>query len=90
MIESSSFRTPVVNIGVRQSGRQRGDNVLDTDNNRNRIAEAIDKSLNNKKYLAKLTKIKNPWGDGKTGPRVAKILENTIINVRLFKKQVTY
>lgn len=90
MIESSSFRTPAVNIGTRQSGRQRGDNVIDVGYDTVAIATAIEKSLNDKKYLAKLAKIKNPWGDGKTGPRVAKILENINIDARLLTKQIAY
>lgn len=90
MIESSSFKTPAVNIGTRQSGRQRGDNVIDVGYNRNEIKKAIKKSLYDKKYLAKLAKTTNPWGDGKTGPRVAKILEKVEINSRLLTKQITY
>lgn len=90
MIESSSFKTPVVNIGTRQLGRQRGENVIDVDYDRNEIAKAIHTSLNDKGYLAGLAKIKNPWGDGKTGPRIAKILENINIEARLLTKQITY
>ncbi len=90
MIESSSFRTPVVNIGTRQSGRQRGNNVIDVDYDREQIETAIEKSLNDKKYLNSLAKIKNPWGDGKTTSRVAKILENIKIDSRLLTKQITY
>lgn len=90
MIESSSFHTPVVNIGTRQDGRQRGNNVMNAGYDRQEIASAIKKSLNSKGYLVKLAKIKNPWGDGKTGPRVAKILENINIDDRLLKKQITY
>ncbi|MDP3954703.1 MAG: UDP-N-acetylglucosamine 2-epimerase [bacterium] len=90
MIESSSFKTPVVNIGTRQTGRQRGDNVIDVSYNSGEIAVAIDRAINDKEYLASLAKIKNPWGDGKTGPRVAKILENVKLNARLFTKQIVY
>lgn len=90
MIESSSFGTPVVNVGTRQLGRQRGDNVIDVDYSRKEIWVATEKSLNDKKYLAKLKKIKSPWGDGKTGPRVAKILENLKIDSKLLNKQITY
>src|SRR3989339_1273792 len=61
LIESSSFKTPVVNVGNRQIGRERGHNVLDADYDRNKIYKAIHKSLNDKKYLNKLKKIKNPW-----------------------------
>ncbi|OGM98919.1 MAG: UDP-N-acetyl-D-glucosamine 2-epimerase, UDP-hydrolysing [Candidatus Yanofskybacteria bacterium RIFCSPLOWO2_01_FULL_41_34] len=90
MIESPSFKTPVVNIGTRQAGRQCGENVINVGHDKNEIFRAINKSLNDKKYLAKLAKIKNPWGDGKTGPRVAKILENINIDDRLLTKKITY
>ena len=90
MIESSSFQTPIVNIGTRQLGRQRGNNVINVGYNVEKIASAVDKSLNDKKYLTRLAKIANPWGDGKTGPRVAKILENIKIDARLLTKQITY
>lgn len=90
MIESSSFKTPVVNIGTRQLGRQRGDNVIDVGYNKKEIVFAIKKSLTDKVYLAKLQTIKNPWGDGKTGPKVAKILEEIEIDSKLLTKQITY
>lgn len=90
IIESSSFKTPVVNIGTRQIGRQRGENVIDVNYDRRKIAASIKKSLTDKSYLAKLQTIKNPWGDGKTGPRVAKILEEIEINPKLLTKQITY
>lgn len=90
MIESSSFKTPVVNIGTRQIGRQRGDNVIDVGYNKKEIIDAIKKSLTDKRYLAKLQTIKNPWGDGKTGSRVASILEEVNIDSRLLIKQITY
>ena len=90
MIESSSFKTPVVNIGARQRGRQRGGNVIDVGYSRAEIKKAIAKSLYDKKYLAGFKKIKNPWGDGKTGQRVAKILEDLEINQKLLTKQIAY
>lgn len=90
LIESSSFKIPVVNIGTRQKGRQRGDNVIDVNYNIEEIRKGIEESLHNKDYLAKLSKIKNPWGDGKTGERVRKILEEMELGKNLLKKQITY
>lgn len=90
VIESASFKTPVVMVGNRQDGRLRGKNVINTGYNRKEISKAIHKSLYDKKYLAGLKNITNPWGDGKTGPRVAKILENINIDDRLLTKQITY
>ncbi len=90
MIESSSFRTPVVNIGPRQQGRQHGDNLIDVGYDREEIRKAIEKSLNDPVYKDHLSKIQNPWGDGKTGPRVAKLLEDLVIDKNLMMKQITY
>lgn len=90
LIESASFKTPVVNVGTRQSGRQRGSNVLDTGYNVEEIVAAIEKSLYDKEYKAMLQKVQSPWGDGKTGPRVARILEELVIDSRLLAKQISY
>lgn len=90
LIESSSFKIPVVNIGNRQMGRQRGNNVLDVDYDSEKIYKAIDKSLNDKKYLSKLKKIKNPWGDGRASSRIIKILEKLEITPKLLNKQINY
>lgn len=90
MIESTSFKTPVVNIGIRQLGRQHGNNVINVSYNRKAIIAAIKKSLCDKVYLNKLLKIKNFWGDGKTGQRIVKILENLKLNKKILIKQITY
>lgn len=90
MIESSSFKIPVVNVGERQKGRARGKNVINVGYNREEIIAAINRSLFDTKYLRQLKKIKNPYGDGKTGPRVAKILENLKLGSKLLNKQITY
>lgn len=89
MVESSSFGTPVVNIGTRQSNRQRAGNVIDARYDTKDIVSAITRSLD-PKYRIRLKKIKNPWGDGQTGKRVVKILENLDINQELLAKQITY
>lgn len=90
MIESSSFKTPAVNIGTRQAGRQRGDNVIDVGYDRNQIFKAIKRSLEDKDYHQHLAKITNPWGDGNTGSRVRKILEDLEFDSKLLVKRITY
>lgn len=90
MIESSSFKIPVVNIGNRQKGREHGENVINVGYNGEEINAAIRKSLYDKEYLKRLKKVNNPWGDGKTGPKVAKILESIEIDSKLLAKQMTY
>ncbi len=91
MIESSSFCVPVINIGQRQDGREHGDNVTNVDHSREAIQKAIDRALHDEVYRAKLKSVTNPWGDGKTGPRVAKILEDlNLADPKLLLKQITY
>lgn len=90
MIESSSFKIPVVNIGERQAGRLHGHNVINAPYNHRKIYSAIRKSLFDNNYRKKLSHIKNPWGDGQTGKRIVRILENLVINQKLLNKRLTY
>lgn len=90
LIESASFKTPVVTIGGRQRGRLCGGNVLFVSGKKDDIVSAIQKSLDDKEYHVALATVSNPWGDGKTGPRVAKILEELTIDAKLLNKQISY
>src|SRR3989344_2507757 len=90
MIESASFKTPVVNVGLRQLGRERGKNVIDVPHERAAIIRAVEISLNDRDYLAKLSGATNPWGDGQTGPRIAKLLEDLVLASNLLAQQITY
>ncbi len=90
MIESSSFRIPVVNIGSRQQDRQHGSNVTNVGFHEGQIVRAIRKSLFDKKYLNELKKITNPWGDGRASIRIARILEEIKMTSELLNKKITY
>jgi UDP-hydrolysing UDP-N-acetyl-D-glucosamine 2-epimerase len=67
--ECSFLGAPAVNIGTRQSGRERGANVIDVDYNRNQIRDAIRAHLHDAK-----TKPSQIYGDGSAGPRIAELL----------------
>ena len=90
LIEGASWRTPVVNIGERQKGRLRGKHVIDVRSARADIAAAVEKALYNRRFRKALRTTDNPWGDGKTGPRVAKLLEQLTIDDHLLNKQISY
>lgn len=79
--ECSFLGVPVVNIGTRQSRRQRGSNVIDVAYNKELIKEAIlinsDKEFPNNKI----------YGDGNSGKKIAEILAITDLN---FHKTITY
>ena len=75
IIESTSFGTPVVNIGKRQFGRPHGTNVLDVDYNKKEIVRAIKKCLLNKIFITKIKKIDNPWGSGQAAGKIIGVLK---------------
>ncbi|MBN2143873.1 MAG: UDP-N-acetylglucosamine 2-epimerase (hydrolyzing) [Candidatus Aureabacteria bacterium] len=68
--ECSYLGVPVVNIGSRQQGRERAENVIDAGYQRKGIIAAIQKQLDIKgRYESSLL-----YGDGKAGNRIADIL----------------
>lgn len=87
IIEAPSFKTGVVNIGNRQFGRERASNVIDVDFNRSQIISAIDKILNDKKFIKKLKECNSPYGDGQAGKRISKILAEIKIDYGLIQKK---
>ena len=80
--EASFLGVPAVNIGNRQSGRDRGPNVIDTDYSTEEIMQAIKQHLGNGKYPSAYL-----YGDGKSGKRIAKLLAEQPLSV---DKRLTY
>ncbi|MBD3249379.1 UDP-N-acetylglucosamine 2-epimerase (hydrolyzing) [Candidatus Woesearchaeota archaeon] len=89
IIESPSFRLPVVNIGIRQEGRERSENIINSMPEREDIISSIAKALS-LNFKNKLKDSKNPYGDGKTGEKIAKILSEIDLNNALIQKKITY
>jgi UDP-hydrolysing UDP-N-acetyl-D-glucosamine 2-epimerase len=67
--ECAFLGVPAINIGTRQSGRDRGGNVTDVGYDRTAIAEAMSGAWN-----AGAKKTDTLYGDGKSGPRIAELL----------------
>lgn len=77
--ECSYLGVPVVNIGTRQRGRERGGNVADVDYERNQIMAAIKHHLRNGRYPS------NPlFGHGGAGEVIAELL--TQVPLRIEKR----
>ncbi len=89
IIESSSFGLPVVNIGIRQDNRERSTNVIDVPHERKKILAAI-RTATGPAFVKKAKKSKNPYGEGKAGVRMAKILAETAIDKKLIQKKLAY
>ena len=74
IIESASFRLPAINIGSRQNGRERYQNVTDVLHNKKQITASIRKALFDKTFLQKIKRCRNPYGNGKAGIKIADVL----------------
>jgi len=90
IIEASSFHLPVVNIGIRQEGRQRTDNVIDVAPSKEKIIEAINIDLHDETFKQKVNECVNPYGDGRAGLKIAEVLAGIEIDQKLLQKHITY
>lgn len=86
--ETPIFNCPTINIGTRQDGRLRGDNVLDVDYKSIEIIKAIKYSLNNQKFIKKCGNTRNPYYIGNAGKKIVKILLKIKINQKLITKKM--
>lgn len=87
ILEAPTYGTPAVNVGGRQAGRERGDNVFDCGWGISEIYTAVREAL---EWKAKTRVIHNPYGDGKSSPRIVDVLEKYHGDKRLTKKEQTY
>jgi len=81
--EGAFMGTPVVNIGNRQNGRERGKNVIDVKPVKNRILDGITFQLKNGRYEKD-----DIYGDGKAGVQIADILAK--LGPIDIQKRITY
>jgi GDP/UDP-N,N'-diacetylbacillosamine 2-epimerase (hydrolysing) len=90
LVEAPSFALPAINIGTRQTGREKAKNVIDVGYNKDEITKAARKVIWDENFKQMLRKSKNPYGDGKAGQRIIKILSEIPIDGKLLQKQITY
>ncbi|MBC7148722.1 MAG: UDP-N-acetylglucosamine 2-epimerase (hydrolyzing) [Rhizobium sp.] len=87
ILEAPSMGLPVVNIGIRQRGREHGDNVIFTDYDAGEIAAAIAKATTDESFRALVAQRRTPYGDGKAGERIAEILRSVELGRGLLDKK---
>jgi UDP-N-acetylglucosamine 2-epimerase (non-hydrolysing)/GDP/UDP-N,N'-diacetylbacillosamine 2-epimerase (hydrolysing) len=85
IMEAASFKLPAVNIGMRQSGRERARNVVDCTAERGAIARAIRRAIADT-FKTSLDDLKNPYGDGHTAEKIAEILSTVDLSASLLAK----
>ena len=80
--EGAYLGTPAVNVGTRQSGWERGSNVVDVPHDRAAIAGAVRRQVAHGRYPSE-----HIYGDGNAGERIAEILAHSPLRLQ---KQITY
>jgi UDP-hydrolysing UDP-N-acetyl-D-glucosamine 2-epimerase len=86
IIEAASFGLPVVNVGIRQAGRERARNVIDCGNSTQEIAAALERALD-PAFRPSLSGMENPYGDGRAADRIVRSLAEMPLDDRLLRKR---
>ncbi len=87
ILEAPSLGLPVVNVGLRQRGREHGDNVIFTDYEPQEISEAVARAAHDVAFRELVGRRRTPYGDGRAGGRIAEILAKTDIGPDLLHKR---
>jgi len=90
IIEAPVLRVPVINIGNRQSGRERSDNIIDVEPKKNKILEKIQFALTDKDFLTKVENCTSIYGSADASQKMVEVIKKIEINEKLIQKQITY
>jgi UDP-hydrolysing UDP-N-acetyl-D-glucosamine 2-epimerase len=85
IMETASIPVPAVDIGLRQRGRERARNVIDTEADRDAIVRAVTRALA-PSFRESLRGLENPYGDGRAAERIHDIVTTTPLDDRLIRK----
>jgi UDP-N-acetylglucosamine 2-epimerase len=84
-MEAASFALPVVNVGIRQQGRERARNVIDAPAETSAILSAITRALS-PEFRKGLCGMVNPYGDGSAAQIIARVLTTVPLDGLLIKQ----
>jgi UDP-N-acetylglucosamine 2-epimerase (non-hydrolysing) len=83
IIEAGLFGLPVIDVGDRQTGRQHGPNVTRVPNDSLSVASSLTAHFRAPARREAAT----PYGDGRSGPRIARALKTSITAKNLRRKR---
>jgi UDP-N-acetylglucosamine 2-epimerase (non-hydrolysing)/GDP/UDP-N,N'-diacetylbacillosamine 2-epimerase (hydrolysing) len=88
IMEAASFALPVVNVGIRQRGRERARNVLDAEASPEPILDRV-KLAASDGFRQSLRGMENPYGDGHAAERIASVLASVPLGEDLLTKRAS-
>ena len=86
--ETPTIGIPAINIGNRQQGRERAENVIDVPNEKNAIIAGIQKALYDTEFVEKAKNMENPYGVGDSAKQIVSILKEISLDNLVQKKFV--
>ncbi|MDC3141577.1 UDP-N-acetylglucosamine 2-epimerase [Alphaproteobacteria bacterium] len=87
--ETPFFNCPAVNIGSRQVGRLKAENVLTVNYNKDEIIKAIIYCSSDSKFKMKCKNVSNPYFFGNAGKAAVEFIKEIKINKQLLIKKMT-
>ena len=88
--ETPVFGCPAVNVGSRQQGRLRADNVLDVPYDAEHIRAAVERCVVDADFRWQCQHCANPYGSGNAGARIAEVLATIPVGRGLLQKKMVY
>ncbi len=85
IMEAASFALPVVNVGIRQQGRERARNIIDAPAETSAILAAIRHALS-PEFRNSLRGMVNPYGDGTASQTIVRVLTSVSLDGILIKQ----
>jgi UDP-N-acetylglucosamine 2-epimerase (non-hydrolysing)/GDP/UDP-N,N'-diacetylbacillosamine 2-epimerase (hydrolysing) len=85
IMEAASFALPVINVGMRQQGRERARNVIDAPAETGAIRDAMHRALS-PEFRESLRGMTNPYGDGSAAKTIAHVLTTVQLEGLLIKQ----
>jgi UDP-N-acetylglucosamine 2-epimerase (non-hydrolysing)/GDP/UDP-N,N'-diacetylbacillosamine 2-epimerase (hydrolysing) len=86
IMETASFALPTVNIGIRQQGRERAQNVIDAPADSQAITQAIQSAFS-ESFRESLQGMTNPYGDGHASETIVEVLTSVELSESLLIKR---
>lgn len=90
IMETPVFKVGCVNIGKRQEGRLRSENVVDVGYNKSEIKKAINTVVTDKEFMEKLKTCSNPYGSGGASQKIVEVLSSISFDRDLLQKKMTF
>jgi GDP/UDP-N,N'-diacetylbacillosamine 2-epimerase (hydrolysing) len=89
IVEAPFFKLPAINVGMREGGRERAENIIDSPHDIEKIKNAINLALSTE-FKKKLETMENPYESEKVEENICEVLKKLKLGEDLINKKMTY